>query len=705
MLSLIPWLVSAHAATLTVGPEATYTTISSAIAASVDGDTVLVGPGIYAEALFLGDKTLTISASESPATTFITGDGEYTVSISSDDATETVINGFSLQGEAHSCLTTNATNLTLMNMVIYGCGSALTPGGGGLNIQGGSLNMSDVTVRDNMALDGAGLAASDGAIISIDGCIFQHNIATNGGGGISVKTGASLSIDDTEFLDNHANFAEGGGLWLLDAGTTSLNNLIFQDNHAWAMGGAISARNLSDFSIQNSSFDNNVTGAESGGGGAIAVHSSNVSIYGLGFSGNLTAGSGGAIFSDESVVSADNITLEDNTALRNGGGWHQDRGDLSISNTLFIRNIAGSDGGGLFSSADSSMISGSRLAWNEASGGQGGGIKLMSVNTTIFEVDLQRNTAREGGGLYAQNGATFAMSMSIIQENEAIFSTGGALVIGETTTNATLQNNNFLGNGTLSSGEIAQIGLGGMAVDLRNNIIADGINGLGVGIVGEPPESVLFTHNNIFSNDGGSHILDSSPATIAENIALDPGFVRLSLDRNFTNDDLDLMADSPCFETGDPSLASPDGRASNIGARGLSSAPDPDSDGDGYTLVEGGDCDDENPAVHPEAEEVCDDGIDNNCDGHVDEGCDSDTGLTTDTGEPELPVDVDDSGDMPTSGARDDLDSGADGLIFGDDGHLYEINGQGCQCSGTQSPPLWWAFALLPLITQRRRTP
>jgi MYXO-CTERM domain-containing protein len=60
---------------------------------------------------------------------------------------------------------------------------------------------------------------------------------------------------------------------------------------------------------------------------------------------------------------------------------------------------------------------------------------------------------------------------------------------------------------------------------------------------------------------------------------------------------------------------------------------------------------------------------------------------------------------MPTSGARDDLDSGADGLIFGDDGHLYEINGQGCQCSSTQSPPLWWALALLPLITQRRRTP
>ena len=38
-----------------------------------------------------------------------------------------------------------------------------------------------------------------------------------------------------------------------------------------------------------------------------------------------------------------------------------------------------------------------------------------------------------------------------------------------------------------------------------------------------------------------------------------------------------------------------------------------DADADGWT-VEQGDCDDDDPAVHPGAEEVCDDGVDNNCD-------------------------------------------------------------------------------------------
>jgi hypothetical protein len=52
--------------------------------------------------------------------------------------------------------------------------------------------------------------------------------------------------------------------------------------------------------------------------------------------------------------------------------------------------------------------------------------------------------------------------------------------------------------------------------------------------------------------------------------------------------------------------------------------PDPndvDNDGDGYTENQG-DCNDNNPAVHPQAEEICDGEIDHDCDGTVDEGCD-----------------------------------------------------------------------------------
>ncbi len=60
-----------------------------------------------------------------------------------------------------------------------------------------------------------------------------------------------------------------------------------------------------------------------------------------------------------------------------------------------------------------------------------------------------------------------------------------------------------------------------------------------------------------------------------------------------------------CDGPGEPGIGEPD-----------YGVPVEDADGDGWDEAE--DCDDADPEVHPEADEACDDGVDNDCDGAVD---------------------------------------------------------------------------------------
>ena len=83
---------------------------------------------------------------------------------------------------------------------------------------------------------------------------------------------------------------------------------------------------------------------------------------------------------------------------------------------------------------------------------------------------------------------------------------------------------------------------------------------------------------------------------------------------------------------------------------------DVDEDGDGYSTCDGQDCDDSEATVHPGAEEDCDTDLDEDCDGLTDD--DPDCGTITD--DDDSAVDDDDSG-ADTGGSCDDCDGCSSG--------------------------------------------
>jgi Putative metal-binding motif len=107
-----------------------------------------------------------------------------------------------------------------------------------------------------------------------------------------------------------------------------------------------------------------------------------------------------------------------------------------------------------------------------------------------------------------------------------------------------------------------------------------------------------------------------------------------------------------------------------------------DEDGDGFVVLD--DCDDQDPAVNPDAIEVCDNGIDDDCDELVDDE-DPDCAAGDDDGADDDSAADDDASDDDAS-ADDDADGDGDGVIPQGD----------CSCTG--SAQLDFVLPLLPLL-------
>ncbi len=418
--------------------------------------------------------------------------------------------------------------------------------------------------RGVMAL---GLAAPTG--LRLEGFTIANGLAT----GIAARGGSS------------AVYGFGGGLFVdmggrqSDASAYVLRDLVFQNNTAVASGalgseggraagGGVALRYVQSATLERVTFVANTAqgtdGAEAGGGGlggALHVDHSRVVGSDLIFrdnvarSGNSSGsgrggqtrekadGLGGAVaIQQSSSATLSRVTATNNQAY--GGNARTEGGD-AYGGAFFL------EFGDTSLTLTDSFLQGNRaVAGNASTGGNVGGGAVMSQNSSVT-IERSRIVGNSvvggsatgggsaggggGGGIYVarfQDGATFALTSSVVADNTVSAGQGGGSPGGggggifiqgmnSTLTNVTLDNNRL--DSRLALGQSLLLVAGGAApaaVTLSNSIISNNrgprLEGGAIDANSASAGTVTFARNLNFNNDalvGGNGSLNVAGAS------------------------------------------------------------------------------------------------------------------------------------------------------------------------------------------------
>lgn len=237
-----------NAAVLTV-PD-TYPSISDAVQASEPGDTILVGPGTWEEAVNYAGKDIAIVSLEGPGKTSIIGE-RTAVQFRNRETTAAVLEGFTITG---------GIGLPYLGSNV----------GGGIYVFESSPTIQNCIIENCNADFGAGMHIALGSPVIVD-CTFRNNTSISNGGAVRIHDKSFPTFTNCQFIMNHTNDF-GGGIAYGNDSTGTHDNCNFDGNTADIRGGAIYLGcSCSDAQVSGSDFCNSIpdhiVGAWSDNGG------------------------------------------------------------------------------------------------------------------------------------------------------------------------------------------------------------------------------------------------------------------------------------------------------------------------------------------------------------------------------------------------------------------------------------------------------
>ena len=363
-----------------------YSTIQAAIDVALNGDVVIVAPGMYT-----GDGNRDIDFKGKAITVRSTNPNDP------DVVAATVIDCNGTESEPHRGFyfhnNEDANSILAGLTTINGYDNY----GSGITCSGSSPTIINCTFSGNSADYGGGMS-NYSSNSTVTNCTFSDSSASKYGGGM-FNSSSRLTITNCTFSRNSAG--EGGGGMYNDCSNSCRNptliNCTFSDNSASEGGGIFNFYN--DPTLTNCIFSGNQVYSDEydSGGGGIYNDSSNPTLTNCTFSGNQAYSDeydscGGGIFNDSSNPTVTNCTFNGNSALR-GGGMYNSESSPTLTNCTFSGNSA-FYGGGMYNFSSSLILANSILWGNTAL--RGAEIYNHSSTATVSFSDVQGGWAGTG---------------------------------------------------------------------------------------------------------------------------------------------------------------------------------------------------------------------------------------------------------------------------------------------------------------------
>ncbi len=239
--------------------------------------------------------------------------------------------------------------------------------------------------------------------------------------------------------------------------------------------------------------------------------------------GNLAQGSGGglATIGGFTTMTLERTLVSNNRAAQAGGGILSINDTLNIVDSAVRDNRSQLDGGGIYLAGDvpgTLNMSGSTVADNQSTGGDGGGISSDFETLIVSDSLIARNTAAlAGGGIHSQSGSLNLLRVTIA-ENGADTEGGGVHVEGG---DGLITASTISGNTNDASG--AGIATLGAALEIVNSTISENVSLQfeGGGIYQGPAASLELLNVTVTANEAekgaGIAIADTAGMTRLDN--------------------------------------------------------------------------------------------------------------------------------------------------------------------------------------------